>query len=347
MGFGRYVLHRLLLVVPTLFGVTLISFTLVYVLPGNPALVKAGSLATPEHVAAIERQMGLDRPVHVQYWRYLTGLLRADLGESSSTGRPVLEDFRQRVPATLELTLASLLVAAAIGIPLGVLSAVHRDTALDHASRLVGVGGVAMPSFWTGLLLLYVFFYLLGVAPPPLGRIAADVVPPTRLTGLYVIDAALTGHGTALLSALHHLMLPALTLGFAVMAPLTRMVRATMLEILESDCVNAAWAAGLPRRRVIYGDALRNALIPVITLLFVAPARAKPPRFTGRAAGPVGPPEDPGPARENGGRRGGRWCAGYRLRYERLGSSRSCSAEPVWMTRGVRRSGRGIQFAGY
>src|SRR5206468_1485447 len=162
MGFGRYVLHRLLLVAPTLFGVTLISFTLVYVLPGNPALVKAGSLATPEHVAAIERQMGLDRPIHVPYWRYLTGLLRADLGVSS----------------------------------------------------------------------------------PPLGRIAADVRPPTRLTGLYVIDAALTGHGTALLSALHHLMLPALTLGFAVMAPLTRMVRATMLEILKSDYVKAAWAAG-------------------------------------------------------------------------------------------------------
>src|SRR2546426_4953130 len=147
MGFGRYVLHRLLLVAPTLFGVTLISFTLVYVLPGNPALARAASLATPEHVAAIERQMGLDRPIHVQSWRYLPGLLRADLGESSSTGRPVLEDSRQRVPATLELTLASLLVAAAIGIPLGVLSAVHRDTALDHASRLVGVRGVALPGF--------------------------------------------------------------------------------------------------------------------------------------------------------------------------------------------------------
>src|SRR5438876_192295 len=242
MGFGRYVLHRLLLVAPTLFGVTLISFTLVYVLPGNPALVKAGSLATPEHVAAIERQMGLDRPIHVQYWRYLTGLLRADLGESSSTGRPVLEDFRQRVPATLELTLASLLVAAAIGIPLGVLSAVHRDTALDHASRLLGVGGVAMPSFWTGLLLLYVFFYLLGVAPPPLGL--RDRRGPHR------------ARNRAAFRPPPHLMLPALTLGFAVMAPLTRMVRATMLEILESDYVKAAWAAGLPRRRVIYGAAL-------------------------------------------------------------------------------------------
>lgn len=269
MGFGRYLLQRLLLVVPTLLGVTLISFALVYLLPGNPALVKAGPLATPEVVKHIEEQMGLDRPVHVQYWRYVTGLLRGDLGESSSTGRPVLEDFRQRVPATLELTLASLLLAAAVGIPLGVLSAVHRDTALDHASRLLGVGGVAMPTFWTGLLLVYVGFYLLGVAPAPLGRLAPDVTPPPRITGLLVPDAILTGHPRALASALHHLLLPAVTLGFAVMAPLTRMVRATMLEILESDHVKAAWAAGLPRRQVIYGDALRNALIPVITLLGV------------------------------------------------------------------------------
>src|SRR6266540_1748502 len=223
MGFGGYVLQRLLLVIPTLFGVTLIAFTLTYLLPGNPALVKAGALATPEHVAEIERRMGLDRPVPVQYWRYVTG----------------------------------------------VLSAVHRDTVIDHVARLLGVGGVAMPSFWTGLLLLYVFFYLLGVAPAPLGRLAADVTPPTRITGLYVVDALLTANAAALVSSLHHLMLPALTLGFAVMAPLTRMVRATMLEILESDYVKAAWAAGLPRRRVIYGDALRNALIPVITLLGV------------------------------------------------------------------------------
>jgi peptide/nickel transport system permease protein len=269
MGFGRYLLQRLLLVIPTLVGVTVISFALVYLLPGNPALVKAGALATPEVVKEIERRMGLDQPVYVQYWRYVTGLLRGDLGESSSTGRPVLEDFRQRVPATLELTLASLLVAVLVGIPLGVLSAVHRDTFLDHASRLLGVGGVAMPSFWTGLLLIYVGFYLLGIAPAPLGRIAAEVSAPTRITGLYVVDALLTGNAAALWSALHHLMLPALTLGFAVMAPLTRMVRATMLEILESDYVKAAWAAGLPRRRVIYGDALRNALVPVITLLGV------------------------------------------------------------------------------
>jgi peptide/nickel transport system permease protein len=258
-----------LLVVPTLFGVTLITFTLTYLLPGNPALVKAGPLATPEHIAEMERRMGLDRPVVVQYWRYLSGVVRGDLGESATTGRPVTQDLLQRVPATLELTLASLLVALGIGIPLGVVAAVRRDGWVDHVSRLLGVGGVAMPTFWTGLLALYVFFYLLGVAPPPLGRLSTGVSPPASITGLYTVDALLTGNWAALRSALAQLVLPALTLGFSVMAPLTRMVRATMLETLESDYIKAAWAAGLPRRTIVYGDALRNCMIPVITLIGV------------------------------------------------------------------------------
>src|SRR5919206_2176635 len=186
MSFASYLLHRLLLVLPTLFGVTLISFFLTYILPGNPALVKAGPLATPEYVAEVERQMGLDRPVWVQYGRYISGLLRGDLGESASTGRPVREDFAQRLPATLELTLASLALAVLIGVPLGILSAVHRDRPIDHIGRIVGVAGVAMPSFWTGLLLIFVFFYLLGIAPPPLGRLAAGIAPPPHVTGLYV-----------------------------------------------------------------------------------------------------------------------------------------------------------------
>lgn len=269
MGLGRYVATRVLLVVPTLFGVTLITFILTYLLPGNPALVKAGPLATPEHIQEMERRMGLDRPVPVQYWRYLSGVLRGDFGESATTGRRVLDDFLQRVPATLELTLASMLIAIAAGIPLGVVAAIRRDGPVDHASRLLGVGGVAMPTFWTGLLAVYVFFYQLGVAPPPLGRLTPGVTPPTGLTGLYTVDALLTGNWRALGSALHQLMLPSLTLGFSVMAPVTRMVRATMLEILESDYVKAAWAAGLPRRTIVYGDALRNCMIPVITLIGV------------------------------------------------------------------------------
>ena len=267
MAFLAYFLRRLSLVIPTLVGVTLITFTLTYVLPGNPAVVKAGPLVSPEVVKELEKQMGLDQPAWVQYGRYIGGILHGDLGESASTGRPVLEDFKQRLPATLELTLASLLIALVLGIPLGVQSAVHRDSAIDHIGRIVGVAGVAMPTFWTGLLALYVFFYLLGVAPAPLGRLGPGIDPPHAITSLYVVDSLLTGNWTALGSALHQLMLPSLTLGLSVMAPIARMVRSTMLEILESDYVKAAWAAGIPRRRVIYGAALGNAMIPVITIL--------------------------------------------------------------------------------
>ena len=268
MSLALYILRRLMSVVPTLFGVTLISFFLTYTLPGNPALVKAGPLATPEYLAEIERKMGLDQPVWVQYGRYVGGLFRGDLGESSATGRPVLQDFLQRLPATLELTLASLILAVLIGVPLGVLSAVHRDTIVDHLGRIVGVAGVAMPTFWTGLLFIYVFFYVVGWAPPPLGRLASGLSPPTSITGLYVIDSLLTANWPALWSSLGQLALPAFTLAFSVMAPLARMVRATMPEILQSDYITAAWAAGLPRRRVI-GDALRNALITVVTTIGV------------------------------------------------------------------------------
>lgn len=269
MGFTTFLARRLALVVPTLFGVTLISFFLTYLLPGNPALVKAGPLATPEYLAEVEHQMGLDRSLPVQYWRYVSGLAHGDLGESASTGRPVLQDFLQRLPATLELTLAALFIAVIVGMPLGVLSAVHRDTLIDHVGRVLGVAGVAMPSFWTGLLLIYVFFYLLGIAPAPLGRLGSGVAPPAHITGLYVVDSILTGNWRTLGDSLYQLMLPATTLGFSVMAPLARMVRSTMLEILHADYITAAWAAGLPRRRVIYGDALRNALIPVVTILGV------------------------------------------------------------------------------
>lgn len=267
MGFLGYFLRRLSLVIPTLLGVTIITFTLTYVLPGNPAVVKAGPLVSPEVVKELEKEMGLDQPAWVQYWRYISGVARGDLGESASTGRPVLEDFKQRLPATLELTLASLLIALVVGIPLGVQSAVHRDTAIDHIGRIVGVAGVAMPTFWTGLLALYAFFYLLGVAPAPLGRLGPGIEPPTAITGLYVVDSLLTGNWKALGSSLHQLMLPSITLGLSVMAPIARMVRSTMLEILESDYIKSAWAAGIPRRQVIYGDALKNALIPVITIL--------------------------------------------------------------------------------
>ena len=252
---------------PTLFGVSLIGFLLAYVLPGNPALVKAGPMATPQYVAEMKHKMGLDQPLHIQYARYVTGLLHGDLGESSSTGRPVLTDFKQRLPATLELTMASLLLALLLGVPMGVLCAIHRDTVIDHFGRVFSVMGVAMPSFWSGLILIYVFFYLLGVAPAPLGRLGSGISPPAAITGLYTIDLLVSGNWRAFESSLAHLALPSLTLAISVMAPLARMVRAAMLEILETDYIKAAWAAGVPRWRVLYGDALANAIIPTITAL--------------------------------------------------------------------------------
>jgi len=171
MSFLFFVVRKLALLVPTLFGVSVIGFLLACLLPGNPALVKAGPMATPQYIAEMKQKMGLDQPLHVQYGRYVTGLLHGDLGESSATGRPVLTDFMQRLPATLELTMASLFLAIFLGVPLGVLCAVHRDTIIDHFGRVFSVAGVAMPSFWTGLILIYVFFYLLGVAPAPSRRL--------------------------------------------------------------------------------------------------------------------------------------------------------------------------------
>ena len=259
MNFAAFALRRLLLLAPTLFGVSLISFAIVYVLPGNPALVKAGAMATPEYIAEMSHKMGLDQPLYMQYLHYVGGLLRGDLGESSATGRPVLTDFAQRLPATLELTLSSLIVAILFGAPLGVISAVHRDGVVDHFGRVFSVIGVAMPSFWSGLILIYVFFYLLGIAPAPLGRLGTGIDPPPAHTGLYVVDSLISGDWRALQSSLAQLALPTLTLAIGVMAPLSRMVRAAMLEVLETDYIKAAWAAGVPPRRIIYGDALGNA----------------------------------------------------------------------------------------
>jgi peptide/nickel transport system permease protein len=269
MSFLFFVVRRLALLVPTLFGVSVIGFLLACLLPGNPALVKAGPMATPQYVAEMQHKMGLDQPLPVQYGRYVTGLMHGDLGESSSTGRPVLTDFMQRLPATLELTVASLLLALLFGVPMGVLCAIHRDTMIDHFGRVFSVAGVAMPSFWTGLILIYVFFYLLGVAPAPLGRLGPGISPPVAITGLYTVDSLVSGNWRVLESSLAQLALPSLTLAISVMAPLARMVRAGMLEILETDYIKAAWAFGLPRRRVLYGDALSNAIIPVVTALGV------------------------------------------------------------------------------
>lgn len=261
--------RRLLLAVPTLLGVSLLCFSLVRVMPGNPAYLLAGPYATEQDVQELARELGLDRPWPVQYGRYLRDLARGDLGRAWFTSQPVAKDLADRFPATFELANAAFLLAVGVGVPLGVLSAVRRGSWIDHACRVFSILGVSTPLFVSGLVFIFVFYAELRIAPAPVGRIDTFVPPPARITGLYVVDSVLTLDGAALRSSLGRLCLPTLTLGLALVAPILRVVRASMLEVLQSRYVRTAVAYGLPPREVFYRDALKNALLPVMTTMAV------------------------------------------------------------------------------
>ena len=262
-----YILKRLIQLVPILIGVSLITFTMARLLPGNPAVLAAGPLGTEEQVAQIEHEMGLDRPLWEQYGRYLRDILRGDFGTSWRTGLPVSSELLQRFPATFELITLSMLIAVLIGIPLGALAAVRQGAGLDHAIRIVSVGGVSIPVFWSGLMLMFVFYYLLQWAPAPIGRIGFGVKPPTHITGMYVVDSILTMNGKALVSSLRQLALPMTTLVFAMVSPIVRITRTTMLEVAREDYVRTARASGLRKHTIVFKDTLRNALLPVVTTI--------------------------------------------------------------------------------
>jgi peptide/nickel transport system permease protein len=266
----RYVLRRLCLVPLVLLGVSLVTFALTRIIPGDPTDRLVGSaFLTEERRAEIRREYGLDRPLARQFAAYLTGLARGDLGTSFLTSRPVAADLRQRFPATLELTAAAMLFAVAVALPLGVASAVWKDSWVDHLGRVVAVLGVSMPVFWSGLCLLYLFFFWWQWAPAPLGRLEPHLLTPPPVTGLVTVDAVLAGDGAVLWGALRSLTLPALALGLAAMAPLARMARSAMLEALGSDYVRAARALGLAESTVIVRHALRTSLLPVVTMVAV------------------------------------------------------------------------------
>jgi peptide/nickel transport system permease protein len=266
----RYVLRRLALAPLALLGVSVITFVLIRIVPGDPTdrLVGAAFL-TEERRAEIRREYGLDRPWPAQFVAYLGALTRGDLGTSFLTSRPVAADLRQRFPATLELTVAAMLFAIVVAIPLGAASAVRANSWLDHLGRVVAVVGVSMPVFWSGLVFLYVFFFLWQIAPAPIGRLEPHLLVPPSVTGLLTIDAILARDGAVLSGALRSLALPTLALGLAAMAPLARMARAAMREALGSDYVRAARALGLTERTVIVRHALRASLLPVVTMIAV------------------------------------------------------------------------------
>jgi dipeptide transport system permease protein len=263
----RMTLKRMVVAIPSLIGVVIVTFLLTRALPGDPAAYFAGPAATKEAIEQIRVNLGLDKPLIVQFGRYVSDLARGDLGTSLTTGQPVATDIRTRLPASAELTLLGLIISISISVPLGILAATKPGSLADHLCRIVATAGVSLPVFFTGLLLVYVFYYLMGVAPAPLGRLDIFFSPPPQVTGLFLIDSLIAGDFEVFAASFKQILLPALTLAIFSMAPIARMTRASMLAVLASDFVRTARASGLSPATVIVTYAFRNAMLPVITTL--------------------------------------------------------------------------------
>jgi ABC-type dipeptide/oligopeptide/nickel transport system permease component len=258
---------RLFAALPALVGVIICTFLLTRVLPGDTATYFAGPTASAESIAQIKAALGLDQPLYVQFVRYISDLVRGDLGQSLTTGQPVLKDLLSRLPASAELTLFGLTMSVVIALPLGILAAVRQGSLVDHICRVVTTAGVSLPVFFTGLLLVYVAYFLLGWAPAPLGRLDTFAAPPPTVSGFLLIDTLLAGDVETFRAALAQMMLPGITLAFFALAPIARITRASMLAALSSEFIRTARASGLSSRRVIITYAFRNALLPVVTTL--------------------------------------------------------------------------------
>jgi ABC-type dipeptide/oligopeptide/nickel transport system permease component len=263
---GRLLLRRLLFMAFVLWGVSLFTFFLARVAPGDPARLIAGPHANAAAIANVRTIYGLDQPLPVQYVSYLGGLLRGDLGTSFITRRPVATDLLAFLPATLELSVYALLVGSTIGLALGVLSAVRVGTTVDKAARFVAVAGLSMPAFWLAILLQLVFYSALQ-ALPLANRLDTGMAPPPHVTGFMTIDSLLAGQWTTLAAAVRHLILPVTTLALAEIGLMARVVRTSVLEVVGADFIRTAEAKGLRPRRVLVRHTLRNALLPAVTIV--------------------------------------------------------------------------------
>jgi peptide/nickel transport system permease protein len=264
----RFILRRIAGLLFVLIGVSIITFALSQLVPIDPVASALGQNAREDQIQAYRKELGLDRPAVVQYFSYVGRLLQGDLGKSIRTRRAVTDDLRDFLPATLELSLAAMVVALILGISLGVLSAVRRNGLVDGLARLFALVGGSLPIFFVGLLMLALFYSRLRWLPGP-GRLDAVLTPPPRFTGMYTIDSLLAGDWRLLKNSLYHLVLPAVTLGYFSTAVLLRMTRSSMLEVLGQDYVRTAQAKGLRDRAVIFRHALKNAMIPVLTTIGV------------------------------------------------------------------------------
>lgn len=266
-----FVARRLIALIMLMIGITMITFLLTHFVPGDPAAANLGQRAVsdPAIVKAFNEKNGLDRPLPVQYLKYLQGLTHGDLGLSQRTQNPVRHDLSEYVPATIELAVAAIVLSLVVGVPFGIVAAMRRNTLADQVLRVMSLSGVSLPTFWLALVSYYVFFFKLGWLPGG-GRLKPGVDPPPYHTGLYTIDSLLAGNTAKFWDASQHLILPAVVLAAFTIGLLTRFTRASMLEVLNNDYVRSARAKGLPERTVILRHVLRPALVPILTVFGVA-----------------------------------------------------------------------------
>jgi ABC-type dipeptide/oligopeptide/nickel transport system permease component len=263
-----YIVRRSLALIPQLLAISLVTFVLARLLPGDPVTLILGPLATPEARANLESQMHLDKPMHIQYYYYLRDILQGDLGRSWSTSNDVLDDLLKRFPATFELITYSLLLALVVGISVGVVTSFRQGGWIDRVTRVYGLLAGALPDFWLALILIFFFYYKVPIFPAPLGRLDPFMTAPTHITGMYTIDSLLTGNFEAFRSAVAHLALPVFTLAFVSAGAIMRMTRSTMIAVLNGDFIRHGRLSGLPQRTLIR-YAIRNALPPVVTLVAI------------------------------------------------------------------------------
>jgi ABC-type dipeptide/oligopeptide/nickel transport system permease component len=265
MKFAAYVGRRTVASAFAVIGALCLVFFISHVLPGNPVLARTTG-ATAATIRNVEEQLGLHRPLGTQFADYFRGLVHGDLGQSYVTGRSVATDLVQRAPASIELALCGTILAVLISVPLGVYAAVRQGKLADRTARSISAISVSMPPFWVALLLIYFFYFRISVGAAPLGRLDPAVTPPGSITGLYTVDSLLHGNFGAFTNAAWHLMLPAVCLAIAVTAPLIRITRASMLDVLDQPFVTCGRALGLSERQVILHDALRNSFMSILTV---------------------------------------------------------------------------------
>ena len=266
-GLSRQLVVRLLLVLPVVFGVVTLTFLVARVFAPDPVALYIPPQADEQLRAKIRAELGLDKSIPEQYGVFLGDLASGDLGESTITGRPVTSDLWDRLPATVELAIFALTFAVVIGVPLGVLAGARRDGPLDFTVRGVTLVGMALPSFWLGLVLILVFFVQLGWLPGPVGRLPLGAVAPDKITGLFTLDSLLAGDFGTFWESFRHLILPGVTLGVVIMAPITRVARASMVEVMRSEYIRTPKALGISKQVIYFRYALKNALLPIVTMV--------------------------------------------------------------------------------